>query len=427
MRGDEIELRGEDAEARITKGFQALVGKAYTSLPMLRGATYVESDIARLSSEGKKTLEGLVDTPLTEPEQEIVNFAQANARLGVRTTVKAIVEKFERKPYGWSQNAILALTAGLFGRGKFEACSDGAPLEGHALEAALRNSQKLPNIVLELQAEFTPAQVRKLKEFYNDFFDVAPAANDAKALGHETEGKLKATRSEIASLLAEASRYPFVKALEPLQTALAPAVGKPYGWYLTDLEPHVDGLVDLKENVFGPIKRFLGGNQKQIYDEAADYLARNVENLGYVTSTRAKAISDILANPACFKTGVTAKLKTELDELRAEINAAFDKAHAEADAELAQFRDALHALPEWPAVPAAEKASVEAAFDAASDPVRSASVIGLMRARTSDFRSRELPRLLERAAKAGAPVPAPPPPGPANHLERTAVSPSPGL
>ena len=191
-------------------------------------------------------MKDFADTPLTEPEKEIVNFAQANARLGVRTTVKAIVDKFEVKPYGWSQNAILALTAGLFGRGKFEASSDGAALEGTALEAALKNSQKLPNIVLELQAEFTPGQVRRLKEFFNEFFDVAPAVSDAKALAKETEDKLKATRSEIATLLAQTTRYPFVKGLEPLHAALAQVVGKPYGWYLTELEPHAERLIDPK-------------------------------------------------------------------------------------------------------------------------------------------------------------------------------------
>ena len=101
---------------------------------------------------------------------------------------------------------------------------------------------------------------------------------------------------------------------------------------------------------------------------------------------------------------MTARLKTELDGLRTEIDGAFAKTRAEADAELAQLRAALRALPEWPAVPAAEKISIEAAFDAASEPVRAASVIGLVKARVNEFRSRELPRLLERAAKSGAPV-----------------------
>ena len=118
---------------------------------------------------------------------------------------------------------------------------------------------------------------------------------------------------------------------------------------------------------------------------------------------------------------MTARLKTELDGLRTEIDGAFAKARAEADAELAQLRAALRALPEWTAVSDTEKASIEAAFDAASGPVQAASVIGLVKARVNEFRSSELPRLLERAAKAGAPVT--PPPSPEKPDQQQALKP----
>ena len=95
---------------------------------------------------------------------------------------------------------------------------------------------------------------------------------------------MKATLRRDRDLLAKATRYPFVKALEPLHVALTQVVGKPYGWYLTDLEPHAETLLALKENVFGPIKRFLGGNQKgdSMTRRASIWLA-TVENLSYAT------------------------------------------------------------------------------------------------------------------------------------------------
>ena len=155
VRGEELDLRGEDPQARVRRAFQTLVDKVYTSLPMLRGATYSEADIGRFlrqNSEGALISGG---SNLTEAEQEILNFAQANNRTGVRTTVKAIAERFELKPYGWPNAAILCTVASLFAHGKLEAKSDGAPLEGDALERALKNSHALVNIVLELQVEWT--------------------------------------------------------------------------------------------------------------------------------------------------------------------------------------------------------------------------------------------------------------------------------
>ena len=100
---------------------------------MLRGVTYSEGDIGKFLAQGGEGLFTPGDAGMTEAEREILNFAQSNARNGIRTTVKAIVERFERKSYGWPYPAILCNTAGLVARGKIEARRDGSPLEGDAL------------------------------------------------------------------------------------------------------------------------------------------------------------------------------------------------------------------------------------------------------------------------------------------------------
>jgi len=408
VRGEEIEVRSDDAQARIEKAFQTLVDKVHTNLPMLHGETYAEADIGKLFKQGKNTLAGLGEIALTEPEQEIINFAQNNNRLGVRTTVKAITEKFEAKPYGWSYHAILALTAGLFGRGKLEATADGAALEGDAVERALRNAHQLANIVLELQIEFTPGQIRKLKEFHSEFFDAAPVSTDGKSLGLETGAALAKTRGDIAGLLAQTARYPFMAALEPVQAALTPVLGKPYAWYLTDLPANAERLLDLKEAALSPIRRFMAGAQKALYDEAADYLARQGENFGYAGADHAAAIRAMLSDPLCFKGGIIQKLKTTFDVLQAEVTGALAAERTAAETQIVTLRSGLHTLTEWPNVPQPEKSAIDAAFDAALDPIRSAALIAVVRGRLSDFRVSAYPVLLERAARAGTP-PAPPP------------------
>ena len=121
VRGEEIEVRSEDPQARIERAFQALVDKVHVNLGMLRGVAYAEGDIGKSLAHRNDGMFGGEGANLTEAEQEILNYAQANARTGVRTTIKAILERFERKPYGWSYAAILSTIASLIGRGKFEA------------------------------------------------------------------------------------------------------------------------------------------------------------------------------------------------------------------------------------------------------------------------------------------------------------------
>lgn len=99
VRGAELEIGGEDPQERLVKGFQILVDKVYTSLPVLRGATYTEADLGR-AGRVDGGLFGGEGSGLTEAEQDVLNHAQSQMRLGTRVSVKALAEKFGAKPYG---------------------------------------------------------------------------------------------------------------------------------------------------------------------------------------------------------------------------------------------------------------------------------------------------------------------------------------
>ena len=169
--GGDIEIGGEDPQTRITRGFHELIMRAYPNLRMLRGITYTENDVAKCLKYSEDGLFGNDTTSLAESEQELLAFIQTNNRGGVRTTLKSLLEKFERKPYGWYYAAILCTLANLCARGKVAVKTDSNILEEDELERALRNTHGHGNIVLEPQIDFTASQVRNLKEFYEDFFD----------------------------------------------------------------------------------------------------------------------------------------------------------------------------------------------------------------------------------------------------------------
>lgn len=396
VRGEEIEVRSEDAQARIERAFQTLVDKVHVNLGMLRGAAYSENEIGRFLTHGNDGMFGEDAANLTEAEQEILNFAQSNARNGIRTTVKAVVERFERKPYGWSYAAILCTTASLLGRGKIEARSDGSPLEGDALLRGLQNAHALGNIVLELQVEFTPAQTRKLKEFFREFFDAQPAGTEGKALGIETAEAFGTLKTELAVLEGQSSRYPFLSALGQLQDALREVTGKPYAWYLQDLGRHEDRLLDLKEGILDPIRRFMGGGQKAIYDEARSYLADQNANFGYGGEDQARAIQEVLVDPNCFKGNAIQQIKGTLDTLRAEVDHRLAAERKTAISDVEELRAKLRALPEFASLTEPDRREIEAAFTNVLDTIGTSKLIAVIRERVSGFRASGYPKLLGR-------------------------------
>lgn len=101
---------------------------------------------------------------------------------------------------------------------------------------------------------------------------------------------------------------------------LREAEGKPYGWYFTDLPKVEDALLDAKEQVIDPLRRFMGGAQRKIYDEAREFLSQHSDNLNYVSGGDPAAIQSALADPACFKGASIQQVKSQLDALRQQID-----------------------------------------------------------------------------------------------------------
>ncbi|MET4016634.1 BREX system P-loop protein BrxC [Bradyrhizobium sp. S3.2.12] len=402
VRGEEIEVRSEDPQTRIERAFQTLVDKVHVNLGMLRGVAYSENEIGKFLTQGNDGMFGDGTANLTEAEQEILNYAHSNARNGIRTAVKAVVERFERKPYGWAYAAILCTTAGLLGRGKIEARSDGSPLEGEALQRSLQNAHALGNIVLELQVEFTPAQTRKLKEFYREFFDAQPAGSEGKALGIETAEAFGALKHELAVLEAQSSRYPFLAVLGSVQEALRDVTGKPYAWYLQELSRHEDRLLGLKEGILDPIRRFMGGAQKAIYDEARAYLSDQNANFGYGGDDKAIAIRGVLDDPNCFKANAIQQIKGILDALKAEVDNRIETERKTASADVEELREKLRALPEFASLTDPDREEIEAAFAGILETVANSKLIAVIRERVSGFKSSAYPALVGR-------ITAPPP------------------
>ena len=232
--GSKVDIGEGDAQTRILEGFQDLVTRAYPNMRMLGGIAFVEDDIAKYLRQSVEGLFGNDAALLAESEQELFASIQSNQKRGIRTTLKNLLEKFERKPYGWPFAAILCKLAKLCARGKIEVMADSNSLDGDKLEQALRNTRLHGNIVLVPQVEFSQAQLRAFMEFYENFLDKPPQANEAKALVQEFKAAMEELINEVSPLADESSQYPFLNALTPVLENLKELNGKPYPWYLTD-------------------------------------------------------------------------------------------------------------------------------------------------------------------------------------------------
>ena len=394
--GGDVEIGSEDAQSRITQGFHELIHRTYPNLSMLRGINYTENEVSNYLKHSQQGLFGNDATSMAESEQELFAFVQSNYRGGVRTTLKTLIEKFEHKPYGWYYAAILCTLAMLCARGKVEIRKDGNFLEEDDLEHALLNSRGHANVILDPQIDFTASQVRNLKKFYEDFFDAPPRGSEAKALGKETGAALQELMHQLAPLAAQASKYPFLNALTPVLEKLEELTGKPYTWYLTELTRQEDDLLEIKENVIDPVRKFMGGPQRGIFDSASEFVKAQESNFAYIEGNEAAQVIDVLTDPECFKGNRMQQVKTQLETLKDKVTAQIDVEIAKAKETVAALKDRMCGMAEFGALNGEQQERITRVFNEFSSAIERQNLIAVIRDAQRRFEESDYQRQLSQ-------------------------------
>ena len=415
----DVDVSSNDGQTRILKGFFQLIETTYPNLRMLRDVPFSEADIGKFLRQGQDGLLGNDATSLNEPEQELLAFIQTNARSGVRTTVKSLLERFERKSYGWYYAAILCNLALLCARGKVEVRQDSNPLEGDILERSLRNTNAHPTLVLEPQIEFTASQVRTLKDFFADFFDRPASSNEARALARETIDAIKDLELELAELHGQKAQYPFLSALDGVLATLKEIAAKNPSWFLTDLSRAEDALVDTKEQIVDPLQRFMRSPQREIYDQARQLVQEQQDNFTYVNVSEVEAIRVILADSKPWQGNRLQQTRPQLEALQLAIANQLASEQQASEQLLDELELRLGGADGYEGLSTEHKAKLAAPFSEARQALKGQKLIAVIRDQRRRFEDERYPQMLLTLEQLGRPQPVQPEPSPQPNKELT--------
>ena len=412
VKGVEIELAGEDGQTKVQRAFVELAKQTYPHLKMLRGKHYQEGEISTILTQGGQGLFG-DETVLPEGQQEMFAHIQSNHRGGIKTTVKSILEKFERKPYGWSYAAVLCTLAHLCARGKIEVRESTNLLDDAELTRALTNSNVQGNLILDPQVEFTPGQVKKLKQFFNDYFDKVAHATEAKALANETKEAFTNQKQELERLHVQAERYPFLRILISVIEDLTELEGKPYQWFVTELSRDEDKwLDDYKDRIIDPVLSFMKGQNKGQLDDATRLLNDHKANLSYVQAEELDAIKAAVVDPNIYKGSAIQTLVANMQSLKSKLDAAIEDERALAIGAIESLENKLTQYSGYLTLNDSHKSEVQATFGAAKQKVNDQTLIAMIRDAANNFENSQYSLLLQQIEVWNAPEPEPVPPVP---------------
>ena len=261
-----VESSSQDAVARVTEGFQFLVGYTYHQLGTLGGFTYSEQQIANFVNLDEGALFDDVQLKaITPAADEVFSFITRQELLGARVTVKMIVDAYEAKPYGWHLPAIQVCIARLVGISKVIIALDGSTIKRTEIAGILRNTAKHAQTTITIQKQYDEKKVADFRDFCTTFFDDAQVPKDPIELVRFSTDKFQAIKGELSARLDNLA-YPFVQQLrDPIQL-INDVLGQPTTWYFDEFPNLSASLLAAKEDVIDPIRAFLAGPQKEIFD-----------------------------------------------------------------------------------------------------------------------------------------------------------------
>ena len=390
--GNEVEVGGEQAQSRIIRAFQELVSRTYNRLNMVCGHTYKEDEVNSILSSKQQSLFSGEGVPLSEAEQEILGAIQRNT--SYRNTVKDVLEKFDKIPYGWSYPAILCNIAKLCARRKLEVKEDSNILADDEIASALRSTQRQPNLILQPQMDFSPSQIRNLKDFYGDFANEPASENDAKTLALNTAELIKNKLKDVEILLAKESEFKFLNSLKPIKDKLEECTGKAYTWYLTDFRDKSEELLDLKENIIDPVSKFVNGVGGEIYRNAVRFMQEQKDNFPYLDFADVQEVSGILEDANCYKGNSIQTLKEKIEHLKSVIDEKLNAEKENASKQLEEVKSKITAMSEYSALAGDKKEQIERAFNGCKERIANQKLIVVVKTAIDNFKDNEYKSLL---------------------------------
>ena len=283
-----------DGKTRVVKAFQDLVKVVYPNLRMLPNIHFSEETIKNVVRNRQDELFQGDDSTMSQAESQVNSFVLRRKNNSERTSLQDVRDEFMKRPYGWYPNAIWTIIAMLYKRGKLELKQGPDSLEDENVIQALLNSSYHSNVLLVQQEEIDPRQVREVKKVFSEAFDETCPSNDPKEVAKAFKEKLNHLLTEVSQLLLNKSQYPFLETLKPLAENLKRWKDRETTWFITNLKDYEDELLDTKEDLLDPIRRFMNGEQKNIYDEVRNILSADTSNFIYVDGNELDVMNQLV-------------------------------------------------------------------------------------------------------------------------------------
>jgi len=165
-------------------------------------------------------------------------------------------------------------------------------------------------------------------------------------------------------------------------------------------------LLDLKESTLDPIRRFMSGSMKSLYDEARKFMQTQEPNFAYIEGNEALQIEEILSDPACFKENRMQQAKSLMDSLNSKISEYLKQEKLEAKRRIDSMKERMEGMGEFAKLSPVQQSQLSKPFDQFLQNLECQNLVAVIRDMLRRFEEKDYQRILGQMCELTQPKPA---------------------
>lgn len=303
VKGNRLPQTSKDISTRINDALGRLVNTVYHKLSYIT-EPMTESDIGLLlkSNSQQISVSGEDDIKNKLALDDVRDYIADSSLSHMKTSLKSVLDKFMKAPYGFTETDIRWLVAKLFRNGDISLFINNEVInlfnrKQEEINRYLTRKEYNEKLMTFSRPKISESQKKAVREVMKELFNVTLSNDDEDAVMHSFISyaeKLKGNIEDLYNSCNKQPKYPGKLILNNGKSLINETLHhKTVNDFFESIFNHKNELLDFAEH-YDYLRKFFGGEQKNIFDNAIDKIRIYDDSKTFIVNDQIeKVISDL--------------------------------------------------------------------------------------------------------------------------------------
>lgn len=300
VNGDKAQIASKEIKARINDALGRLVSVIYHKLGYIDVPVSLEN-IKGLFRDSKQHILETDDgrAPNVNALGDMFNFIALQSKVHAKTSMKSLMDRFMKAPYGFLEDDVEWLVAKLFKDGNIALSINNASVtllnrSEDEIVKYITKKEFIERLMVELREKANHSQKKSVREVMKELFGVSSVNDDDDAImsSFQSYGKELLNDIEKIEIMQKEDAFPGKGIIANGKSLLRTVTQIQSSWdFFRKIHDERRDYFDFAEELES-VKAFYKGEQKKIFDKALKHMAIFAESKNYIVDQQLEDIVD---------------------------------------------------------------------------------------------------------------------------------------